>query len=276
MDSEDQYSLQEIERETQSDAVMAVVSIRDWVALLFAALVLAAVVGWAFLGSIPISANGKGLVFNPTSFLNVRSAQDGVIQEISVQSGDSVEAGAVLAKIQGTQGDPFEIVAPQAGTIDGVGAMRGEPVKTNEILFWLQSPSAPQDLQIYAFFSLDLGQLIKPGMKAKMSLNGVSSSRFGMLEGAVKEVLPYPISPSDFYLQQIPSARLREYLIGGTTPSFLVIVQPIPDPKTPSGLKWTSKQGPNRSIQSGMLGSVEIELADVRPISFLIPALGNK
>jgi HlyD family secretion protein len=47
----------------------------------------------------------------------------------------------------------------------------------------------------------------------------------------------------------------------------------IPDPKTPSGFRWSSSQGPPVEIFSGTLVSASIVTEEKRPISYVLPIL---
>jgi HlyD family secretion protein len=45
------------------------------------------------------------------------------------------------------------------------------------------------------------------------------------------------------------------------------------DPATPSGFKWTSREGPETKIGSGTLLQVQISVEERRPIELVIPTV---
>lgn len=130
-----------------------------------------------------------------------------------------------------------------------------------------------ENLKILAFLPLFSGHQIRAGMGAKAALDTVNTGRYGMLEGVVKEVLPYPVSASDPLLEEIPSPSLRDYLVKGELPTILVVIEPYVDTTSPSGFKWTSKRGPATLITPGSVGQVQITLQMIKPISYVIPSL---
>jgi len=133
--------------------------------------------------------------------------------------------------------------------------------------------SNSSSLEIYGFISLLEGPSIQPGMEARCALNAVDSSVYGMIKGVVKQVLPYPVSVGDPFMQQIPSESLRQYLVKGELPSMLVVIDPILDTKTFSGFAWTSGDGPSIHVEPGMIGSVFITVDKIKPISYVIPTI---
>lgn len=163
-----------------------VITIKGWVALAFIAVFFFAVVIWSFVGRLPVTVDGKGVL-----------------------------------------------------------------LETREIL---------------GFFSLYSGQQIKAGMHATVSLDSVDASRYGRIEGIVREVSTYPVSADD--LQQIPSRSLREFLTAGKIPTIMVVIDPI---RSDTGLKWTSKRGPKEQILDGSVGEVEVTLKIIKPINYVIP-----
>lgn len=85
----------------QLDRLLVVVSPKAWLALFCLVGVLIAVLIWSLTGSIPVVANGKGLVFNPKSiFQSLPAIQSGTVQEIHVKFGDLVKKGDPLVTLR--------------------------------------------------------------------------------------------------------------------------------------------------------------------------------
>lgn len=128
-------------------------------------------------------------------------------------------------------------------------------------------------LKILAFLPLSSGQQVQPGMRVQTAIDIVDSDNYGTIQGVVIQSSPYPVSASDPILQKIPSEPLREYLVQGPLPVLLAIVDPALDPKTVSGLKWTSLRGPPMTLSSGLLGKAGVILEEKPPISYVFPML---
>lgn len=163
-----------------------VITIKGWVALVFIAVFFVAVIFWSFVGQLPVTVVGKGILL--------------------------------------------------------------------------------QNEEILGFFPLYSGQQIKTGMHATVSLDSVDASRYGRIEGIVKEVSIYPISADD--LQQIPSQSLRQFFTAGKIPTIQVVIEPV---RTETGLQWTSKRAPKGPLLDGSVGEVEVTLKIMKPINYVIP-----
>ncbi len=56
---------------------------------------------------------------------------------------------------------------------------------------------------------------------------------------------------------------------------FIVSIAPDIDPRTVSGFRWSSPQGPPTKIESGTVCKVRIVVREERPISLVIPFFGS-
>lgn len=182
------------------DKALTVVSIKGWLFLLFSILLGVSVLVWSFVGTIPITIDGKAALLT-------------------------------------TEGQSFKI---------------------------------------YGFFSMLEGARIQPGMEVKIAFNTIKTSQYGMMKGVVKEVDLFPVSVNDPAMMEIPSESLREYLVAGKMPNLLVAIDPTRDPKTVSGFAWTSQEGPPIQVEAGMIGTAKVNLEQIKPISLVIPTIGNR
>ena len=128
-----------------------------------------------------------------------------------------------------------------------------------------------EESTVYAFFPLFSGQQVKEGMEGYISLDSIDSSKFGKIEGVVRQVISYPVSLDDPLMKEIPSNSLRKYLLEGSVPNILTVISLQKDPETKSGLKWTTTKGPRGSIPKGSVGEAQVILRTVKPISYVLP-----
>jgi hypothetical protein len=258
------------------DQPLTVVSIKGWIFLLFSLLLSLAILLWVFLGTITLTASGKSIIFNRAGMLVVNSPSAGIVTAINVQEGQLVKKNQVIMVLQDTSQRDTQVITPDDGVITAIKVSLGENVTVRTALTLLQRNSNPGELKVYGFIPMSSASSIRPGMQVNCVLNGINHASYGMLRGVVKEVIPYPVSLTDATMQEIPSGSLRDYLIQGSVPSQLVIIDPILDSNTTSGFAWTTKEGPPSAIEPGMVGSVYITLEKVSPISYLIPATRKK
>lgn len=160
---------------------------------------------------------------------------------------------------------------PNDGKVIWVDLNEGDRVVPNETLITMQGPLSLNDLRIFAFIPLASGQLIQSGMPAKLELYLYNPEKYGMVLAEVERVMPYPISPTEYYMQKIPSIPLKNYLMGENLSNVLVVIKPKLDPNTYSGLAWTSGKGPPAHIESSLLGKVRVTLEEVKPIQYVLP-----
>jgi HlyD family secretion protein len=67
--------------------------------------------------------------------------------------------------------------------------------------------------------------------------------------------------------QQLVSA------LSGTDAPYEVHARLVPDPRSASAYRWSSRRGPQVELQSGTLASASIVVERRRPISVVIPQL---
>lgn len=82
---------------------LVVVSWYTWVAFMISAILLAALIFWAFFGYIPIIVKGKGIVISQSGFSLVQARIEGIITDLKVKPGDNIKKNEVLMKIDDPQ-----------------------------------------------------------------------------------------------------------------------------------------------------------------------------
>ena len=93
-------ALERLSSPEQLDQLTTITNARGWVALAgFGVLLLTAVV-WGVAGSIPERVSGTGMLLKSGGVLEVVSAAGGRVVDVSVQVGDSVRAGQVVARVE--------------------------------------------------------------------------------------------------------------------------------------------------------------------------------
>ena len=271
MDSLKQKALEHITSLEKINSALIVVRIKGWIVLSFFLFILVVVMGWGFFGSIPLVAKGRAVLFNAKTTMRLRSPVVGVVKKVVETGGAQVNEGDPLIIMQDEAGEEVILRAPIDGSVVWVDAIVGGGISKGQPLLTVQGIPSVDGLEIYAFLPLNLGELVRVGMPTKCALDKVDPSRYGLLRGVVKEVLPYPIDTSEYYLQRLPSPRLREYLLSGPAPYLLIVITPVLNPDTVSGLEWTSKDGPPHMIFLPELGAVRVILGEERPLSYILP-----
>ncbi len=162
------------------------------------------------------------------------------------------------------------VYAPEDGTVLEINTLVGKTVSVGSHLVWFERASQRgEENLIFSFFSIDQGSQIKEGMRTDISFDTVNQNLYGKMIGKVVRVLPYAASIQDEILQSIPSIQLRNFLLQPSI-SILVEVEPVKNPKTPSGYQWTTPKGSPFPILRGSLSSVSVVVSEKKPIAYLL------
>ena len=127
-----------------------------------------------------------------------------------------------------------------------------------------------KNLEAVVFVSPMKGKDIKPGMSVSIDPSNVKSEEYGVMMGKVTYVSDYPVTFK--YIAQILGEDIARSFVGNEAP-VEVRVDLIPDAKTASGYKWTSRNGPPIKIQTGTMCGASISVKKERPIWLLLPIL---
>ena len=93
-------SLERLSSPEQLDQLMQVTSPKGWIALLSLVGLLIVALIWGFLGSIPTSAAGDGILLRRGGVSTVVAAGSGQVETILVAVGDEISKGQVIARIR--------------------------------------------------------------------------------------------------------------------------------------------------------------------------------
>lgn len=115
------------------------------------------------------------------------------------------------------------------------------------------------------------GKYVTVGMTVNVSPSTASASRYGTIRGEVVWVSPAPLS-IQAVTQQLGNATLAQTLAGNAPPIAFGVAL-LRDPSTPSGLAWTSGQGPSTKVETGTLASAKVAIREEAPIVLVVPAL---
>jgi HlyD family secretion protein len=92
-------ALERLSSPEQLDYLMSITSPAGWLALSALAIILFLVVLWGFLGRIPDTVSGSGILIRGGAVFDVAAGNDGFVTEVLVKPGDPVTAGQVVANM---------------------------------------------------------------------------------------------------------------------------------------------------------------------------------
>ncbi|WP_449258590.1 NHLP bacteriocin system secretion protein [Chlorobium limicola] len=165
------------------------------------------------------------------------------------------------------------VIAPFNGIVTEVHAGNGDQVAPGQQLLQIE-PLAEADtesLRLDLYVASGDAKKIRNGMFSYVSPATVKPEQYGYIVGRVYSVSEYPVSvdaiSADIKNQQLANA------FAAASPPYKVKVKLLSDSRSSSGYRWTSGNGPNVKITSGMLCSGKIIVEEQRPVELVVPVL---
>lgn len=163
------------------------------------------------------------------------------------------------------------VTASSKGRVLEVLVNIGDTIDQKESLIWMERPHGPNELELfYAGVDADIIGKIDVDMKVLIEPNIVNPQEYGAIVGKVLKIYPYPVS-KDELTQTIGNLQIVDFLLGKSKTITNLLIEPLSDPTTPSGFKWTSNEGPPFEIPTGTICRIKIVIDEQPPISYLIP-----
>jgi hypothetical protein len=262
-----QAALDKLATPEELDKMIQVTNLRGWIALGGLTLIVVAALVWSILGSLPTVVKAGGVLIRQDGIQDIVLPNGGLISNLNLQPGDQVNQGQVIAQVKDENGVTQPLTSPFTGTVLEVLVSNNTPVKPEGTVVRIEQDNKP--LKSILLLSLADGKQIKPGTRVQLSPTTVQSEEFGQLLGTVSFVSQLPVS-QDSLLNQLKSPELVAALSGGA-PAIEVDVTLDADPSTPSGFKWTTKDGPPFKLSNGTLCAANLVVGEQRPLDLVLP-----
>jgi hypothetical protein len=260
------------------DKLLVVMTPMGWLAVscLFA-LIIATLI-WSFVGQIPVTVHGKGIILTSRGVFTVTSPVSGIVTKVGVKSNDWVTPDSLVLEMQQKQKDQKDlerVFSREKGKILEVYVNEGDWVQAGDVIAWAQYPIEEGDEYIcYAFYSVAEGEKIAPDMEAKIGLENVDIAKVGYLLGKVESVSQFPVTERSM-LNHIRNQDIIALLKAGQPSVIRAIISLKKDEKSPSGYLWTTKDVSPGYITAGTIADVTITTETKRPITYLLPILAK-
>ena len=134
------------------------------------------------------------------------------------------------------------MISPYSGKVVEIASTTDSLVTQGNTIIILEAREKNLDLDAIIYFSPFTGKKVQKGMKAQILPTTVKVEEYGFIEGLVTEVDKYP-STVQSVLKTLQNQALVQVLAANAAP-IRVKIQLIRDENTPSGYKWSSRQGP--------------------------------
>lgn len=250
------------------DRLMRVTDPRGWLALIALFALVAAALLWGIFGRLPVEVSAEdGILIHGDSRHEVVSQASGIVTHVRADTGDRVEEGQVVAQLRPDEGGEIDVVSLFDGRIEEVMTERGMLLNRGDQVAVVEKGNRP--LEATVFVPGEQGKQLEEGMQVHVSPATVYVQEFGYVQGEVASVSAFPVTESQMFVL-LQNQSLVDTLRRGSD-QVRVDVRLLRDRSTPSGLKWSSSQGPPFAVTHGTLSSATFVLGERRPVSLVFP-----
>lgn len=206
--------------------------------------------------------------------LNTRSKQ---LEQNNLEANNSEknqiqEVQQTIARLQKQVANNSIIKSPHAGCILETTATAGQYLNPGTQLGTLQIGGKASETMSVAYFAVENGKKIRPGMKILITPDTVKRTRYGGIVGKITEVSPLPVTLQGA-TSVVGNSEVVQKLMSNEGGKIEAVAKLELDSKTPSGYKWSSSKGPQSDISPGTTTTVRVTVEERAPITFVLPIL---
>lgn len=194
------------------------------------------------------------------------------LEAINTEQNQIQELEQAIARLEKEVADNSFIKSPHAGCILETTATSGQYINLGTRLGSLQTEDPLDRIVTVAYFSVENGKKIQPGMKVLITPDMVQRTRFGGIVGTLTNISPFPIT-SEGANSLIGNPELVQKLMADGGGKIEAIAQLKLERQTFSGYKWSSSRGPQLKITPGTTTTVRVTVEERSPITWVLPIL---
>lgn len=191
----------------------------------------------------------------------------GLRRQLAELDQEVLEAESRVKVLESQFGIEHLITAPADGFVTELSSERGDIVAAGTRLVTISNRG--EGLQMFAYLPVAKGKRVAAGMQAKITPSTVERDIFGSINATVISVSELPASEAELR-DKLENETLVESMLADGAP-IEVLLQLKSDPKTASGLDWSSSQGPPIKITAGTTALATVTVRQVAPIELVVP-----
>ncbi len=248
------------------DRLMQITGPGSWLLLVAFGGVLGMTLLWGIFGSITTSLDQTGLLTLSNPVIFVPASEAGQVATISVEPGDRIAVGQVVAEIT-TQAGTVSVASPVSGRVTVIRAATGEPVDAGTPLISVESfdRDVPQ-LEVIAYLPLADRQRVRAGMTVQVLPSTVEREKYGYLEGTLQSVAQFAATREEMMIALGDSGYVDDLLSQGPVFEVRIGLKSAGD----GSYSWSASDGPSTPLVSGTPCLLHITIDKKRPISKLL------
>lgn len=192
------------------DRVISTTTPRLWLAFVGIVVALIAIIGWAFLSSIPVSVEDHGVVTVRGGYVVLPASVDGSVSFEDVQVDETVSEGQRIATLTPFDGSgPIGITAPIDGILTLIDVANGSGVRAGQTIAAVTGDATGRTVDVVAYVNpIDLPTYTE-GQTVEVEL-AVDSDTAPVVTGVVTSVARVPTSVDNLRAQLVPIVAIAE------------------------------------------------------------------
>lgn len=260
-------SLEKLASPEQLDRSVKVTSPLSWLALAGALVVVAAVVIWSMLGSLPTVSTASGVIISAENSYAVSSDSYGIVEELKFNVGDRVEAGSAVASIRNSVGDNIIVKSELSGIVSAqLIADEAEVLPGTEL--YRITPDAAGERVLICYVPYSQARGLEDGMRVAVYPSHIDNQSYGHMEAEILNVANYAADTNNMQLI-LGANNLVVEQIAAAGPVTAVLCKIKEDPSSENGFYWTNSKGNETSVPNGTFASAQIVISEDAPIKRL-------
>lgn len=173
-----------------------------------------------------------------------------------------------LGLLEGQLALHTEVRSPYTGQVTDIQTPVGALAPPGGPVLTLQP--ANDELEIVAFFPAQRAKEVAVGMPAQVVPAMVRVEEFGFLVGEVRSVSEFPSTDANI-MRVFQNNALAAAVAGGPVHEVRIALRR--DPSTPSGFKWSSREGAPVTLTPATLVGVKVVTREQAPVTLVIPGI---
>jgi HlyD family secretion protein len=183
----------------------------------------------------------------------IRSPVNGRVYGLTVQRGDAVTEGQLLATIVLNPNEGMEMMV--------AASSQGKMIRTPTFV--------PSTALLY--FGSAAADLLTPGNQISLTPDGYNRDEYGGIRGQLKSIANLASSRESLIAATGSESLADQLLQQGLT--YVGVASLELDPNSPSGYQWTGGRGPDRPVFFGSSAAVQAVTRYRAPIGYVLPFL---
>lgn len=269
-------ALERLATTEQLNKVLKITSPLSWLALMGVTVLLAVVVVWSFIGTLPSTVTANGIIVNANTSTNTYLSPASGVINYSVHEGDLVDIGTEIASITQNNRAVVKCYSDQRGYVTEILVANGSAiVQDTELLRFRPYITAEQRHVVVGFIPISDVDKIKRGMDAIVTLSSADVSTYGHMEARVINIDSWVTSNKGIEAIVGTDNNMAAQLLNNGSVSTVVCEIYPSKGNSKNGYYWSNERGNDLDISNRMMCAVKIVTKEERPITKLLSSINE-